>query len=178
MTLPDVTVRPATLTDAPVMAAYVNTLFAEGLDVLYRRDGRVLTDEDERNYIHETGAVRSNLLLVAVRNGEMIGLLDFHAHREPQRAHAGEFGMSVARAHRGSGVGRELLNGLLAWVGTERRVNRVELQVFSNNERAIRLYESLGFAHEGRKARAVRVGNAYVDMLDMARVWPFEPAWP
>ena len=53
-------------------------------------------------------------------------------------------------------------------------MNRVELQVFANNAQAIHLYETLGFAHEGRRVRAVRVPGGYLDLLDMARVWPFE----
>ena len=52
---------------------------------------------------------------------------------------------------------------------------RLELTVFSDNHRAIRLYESLGFVHEGtHRAYAMRHGR-YADANVMARLHPAQP---
>lgn len=49
---------------------------------------------------------------------------------------------------------------------------RVELEVFSDNEGAIRLYESLGFQKEGLQRMATVRGGRYVDEYLMARLRP------
>ena len=49
---------------------------------------------------------------------------------------------------------------------------RVELEVFTDNQRAIRLYERFGFETEGvRRMAAVRQGR-YADLQVMARLRP------
>jgi len=50
----------------------------------------------------------------------------------------------------------------------ELNLNRVDLSVLATNERAIGLYESLGFRHEGRLREAQFRSGQYVDVLLMA----------
>jgi putative acetyltransferase len=47
---------------------------------------------------------------------------------------------------------------------------RVELEVYPDNVRAIRLYESCGFEHEGRKKKALWRHGEHQDILMMARL--------
>lgn len=163
----DIRVRTAVEQDAPRLTQYLSELFAERLPVLFRRD-RVPTVEEERAFIRSLAASSRSVLLVAEANGKVVGMLDFHGHPEPQRAHAGEFGMSSARDWRGRGVGTRLLEHLLEWA-PNRGFHRIELRVFSNNPGAIRLYERFGFVVEGRQVNAVKVDDGYVDILYMAK---------
>lgn len=57
--------------------------------------------------------------------------------------------MWTAPAHRQRGVGRLLVDEVLAWARL-RKVHTLLLMVTSNNEPAIRFYERLGFARTGR----------------------------
>ena len=60
-----------------------------------------------------------------------------------------------AMAHRrhtaGVGIGRALIESLLDITDNGLMLKRVELSVFTDNERAVRLYESLGFVIEETK---------------------------
>jgi RimJ/RimL family protein N-acetyltransferase len=47
-------------------------------------------------------------------------------------------------------------------------LNRIYLQVFANNPRAIRAYEKAGFIHEGRKRQAEFRDGQYIDVLLMS----------
>lgn len=58
---------------------------------------------------------------------------------------------------------------LLDWAD-ERGVVRIALEVVETNLGAIRLYESLGFEHEGRLRCRTKLGGAYFDNYLMARV--------
>ena len=48
------------------------------------------------------------------------------------------------------------------------RITRLELQMFENNPAAIRLYQHLGFEHEGRRRRTIAIGGTRIDSLIMA----------
>lgn len=163
----EIHVRTAVEGDASRLQQYVADLFAERLPVLFLRD-KAPTVDDERHFIREMATSPRSLLLVAEVDGDIVGMLDFHGYAEPQRSHAGELGMSTAKAWRGRGVGSALLKHLLAWTDAH-GFRRVELRVFSNNPDAIRLYERFGFVVEGRQVDAVRVGDGFVDLLYMAR---------
>jgi ribosomal-protein-alanine N-acetyltransferase len=63
--------------------------------------------------------------------------------------------LGVATAHRRGGIGRALVEGLLDEL-RERGVRVVYLEVRESNAAARRLYESMGFAAVGRRARYYR----------------------
>ncbi|MDR7272495.1 putative acetyltransferase [Pelomonas saccharophila] len=118
----------------------------------------------------------AELFLVAEREGRVIGSAGLHpAATQLRRRHAMMMGISVLSEAQGQGVASALMKALLDYADNWAQVLRVELTVFSDNERAIRLYERYGFEHEGRhKAYALRDG-VYVDALAMARLHPRQP---
>lgn len=60
----------------------------------------------------------------------------------------------------GKGIGSSAMSLILEFAFGELNLHRVCLQVFSFNERAIKLYEKMGFSHEGRLRHALyRSGN-------------------
>lgn len=116
-------------------------------------------------------------VLVAECQDRVVGMAGLHVKRGKQR-HSGEIGMMVHDQYQGRGVGRKLLQALLDLADTHLGLVRVELEVLADNPRAIRLYESCGFEHEGRKRRAIFRRGGYVDLLIMGRTStpPLTPA--
>jgi ribosomal protein S18 acetylase RimI-like enzyme len=57
-------------------------------------------------------------------------------------------GMVVAAAHRGRGIGRQLLSTAIA-KSRERAASRIELEVYAHNSAAIALYRAFGFIESG-----------------------------
>jgi RimJ/RimL family protein N-acetyltransferase len=58
---------------------------------------------------------------------------------------------------------------LLLRIGFEKlNLNRVALEVFENNPRAIRAYEKAGFVHEGRRRQGIYKNGQYLDILLMS----------
>jgi len=58
--------------------------------------------------------------------------------------------ISVAKQEQGRGIGRELLKTMMVKLRID-GVRRIYLEVRESNRRAIRMYESLGFSHNGRR---------------------------
>lgn len=110
------------------------------------------------------------LKLVALHQGLVIGNLGLEAFSRMRRAHAGSFGMGVAAAWQGKGVGSMLLAAALEVADNWMNLHRVELTVYADNEAAIGLYRKFGFEAEGLlRDYAVRDGQ-WVDTLSMARL--------
>ncbi len=79
-------------------------------------------------------------------------------------------GLYVHTDYQNQGVGTALMKVLLDLADNWLMLVRVELEVFADNERAIHLYEKLGFEKEGLlRMTTVRDGR-YVDDCKMARI--------
>lgn len=167
MTFKSFEIRAGVLDDAASLQAYMTNLVSENLPVLFRKE-RPPTLEEERLFIGKLLSESNSILLVAVVDDEVIGVLDFHGGKG-QRSHGGEFGMAVAKPWRRRGVATALVSRLLAWAG-ENGIRRVGLQVFQNNSPAIRFYERLGFSHEGRLVEAIELDGKFIDLLQMSKL--------
>jgi RimJ/RimL family protein N-acetyltransferase len=67
-------------------------------------------------------------------------------------------------ANRGRGYGTDATRVLLRYAFMEMNLNRVGLEVFSNNERAIASYKKVGFIHEGTVRDYIFRDGQYLDM--------------
>jgi RimJ/RimL family protein N-acetyltransferase len=87
---------------------------------------------------------------------------------DKQRHKAAVIGMYVAPEAAGRGVGRALLNELLARASRVEGLRQIQLLVGSRNEAARKLYESLGFRKYGCEVGALNVGGVFHDADLMA----------
>ncbi|WP_342360141.1 GNAT family N-acetyltransferase [Terrarubrum flagellatum] len=107
--------------------------------------------------------------IVALRDGVVVGQAGLE-RQGGRRSHAARLGMGVHDDHCGQGVGGTLLKALIDAADDWLDLRRIELTVYADNARAIRLYEKFGFEKEGvLRAYAFRAG-VYVDALAMARL--------
>ncbi|WJR77485.1 GNAT family N-acetyltransferase [Bradyrhizobium sp. NP1] len=86
---------------------------------------------------------------------------------EKERHKAALWGMYVRPAARRSGVGRRLVEAVLAHAA--KLVEQLQLAVVSGNDDALRLYRNAGFVEYGREMRALRQDGRYLDEILMAR---------
>ncbi|MCP3030799.1 GNAT family N-acetyltransferase [Halobacillus sp. A1] len=68
----------------------------------------------------------------------------------------------------GSGYGKEVMNILLDYSFSEMNLHKLYLRVFSFNERAIKLYESLGFLKEGEQKEHIFRNGKWHGIITMA----------
>lgn len=106
--------------------------------------------------------------VAVVDGGRIIGNAEITKVRDHMKfRHRGYLGISIREAYWGLGIGRQMIVFLL----DEARKNgfeQVELGVFSDNERAIRLYESCGFLQMGKVPRAFKLKDgSYRDEILM-----------
>jgi RimJ/RimL family protein N-acetyltransferase len=125
------------------------------------------TIDEEKAWIHSHN--QNGLLLVAEDNQSIIGILNFRLSTSKKFSHKGFFGMSIQEAYTNKGIGATLITRLIDWAKADNRVEKISLEVFSNNDRAIHLYSKLGFREEGRLVKNAKLGpNEYVDDIIMS----------
>ncbi|GAB4580523.1 MAG: N-acetyltransferase [Anaerolineales bacterium] len=107
--------------------------------------------------------------LVACVEDEIVGQLYLQTSPRPRRKHAGQIGMAVRDDFQGQGIGSALMQAAVDMADNWLNLLRLELEVFTDNEPAVRLYKKFGFEIEGTlKKYGFRAGE-YVDVYAMAR---------
>ena len=163
-------IRPAEVADAAALLDYFETVSGES-DFLTFGPGEFGISLAEEEAVLKKVATRDNeLYVVGAVDGRIVGVLTFSAGERPRLRHVGEFGLSILKAYWGLGVGSLLLDRLLEWARRGQVINKINLRVRSDNERAIRLYERKGFVREGTTSRESRIGGTYFS-CDPHGVW-------
>ena len=112
---------------------------------------------------------RPSCLMVEMLDGEAIGHVVFAEHRADARSIALSLMIGEA-AHRGQGLGKDLVETCLALCFDEWNLHRVWLRSEASNVRAHRLYVGCGFAHEATLRDAAFFDGRYEDVLLFAKL--------
>jgi ribosomal protein S18 acetylase RimI-like enzyme len=117
-------------------------------------------------------SVRSNIAqdlpqFVAVEGNTVVGWCDISPKMLQGFTHCGRLGMGVYKTWRGTGIGKRLLMATLD-KAREKKLERVELEVWASNLPAIELYKKTGFAIEGVKKKGRKLDGVYDDVVCMA----------
>jgi len=98
--------------------------------------------------------------------GKVIG--DVNLHNRDRRSGVSAFGIGIYDPeYLSQGYGREAIALLLDWAFRIQNYQRIWLDTWATNQRAIRCYQSLGFVEEGRQRRHLFVNGEYVDTVLM-----------
>src|SRR5512139_2009064 len=106
--------------------------------------------------------------LVACVDGEVVGQLGLHTSPDrPRRRHAGQIGMAVRDDWQGKGVGTALMQAAIDLADKWVNLSRLELEVYTDNEPAIKLYQKFGFTIEGTSINYAFRDGQFVDVYLM-----------
>ena len=156
-----VTIRPVRLEDARDVHA-LRVMEGVRETILALPSERV---SDTEEFIRST----KEHLMVAEVDGRVVGMAGLVIPFMARQRHTAVVGIMVHTDYQGRGIGRALMEALLDIADNWLMLKRVELSVFTDNERAVRLYESLGFVVEGTKRYAAVKNGVHADEYLMAR---------
>jgi ribosomal protein S18 acetylase RimI-like enzyme len=104
---------------------------------------------------------------VAVDAGAVVGWCDaIPGDAAKGMSHVARMGMAVAKEYRRQGIGRRLMESVID-KARRKRLEKIELSVYSTNQGAVALYLAAGFVVEGKKRRGRLVDGTYDDILLM-----------
>lgn len=102
----------------------------------------------------------------------LIGTAGLTVYANHRMRHSGAIGIMIHKDYQNQGVGSALLSKLMDVADNWLMLVRIELTVFEDNARAIRLYERFGFEKEGIKRLAAIRNGKYENEYIMARIKP------
>jgi L-amino acid N-acyltransferase YncA len=159
------TIRPAALADADAICRIYNQGIEDRLATLET----ILRTPDERRAWLEGRSPR-HPVLVAERGGAIVGWASLNAFN-PRACydHVGDFSLYVERAARGSGIGRRLLEALIARARAL-GYHKLVLAAFPYNTAGCALYERCGFRTVGIYREQGVLDGKWVDVILMEQL--------
>ena len=153
---------------------------AEGINALRIMDGvreNILGITSERicrskSFIESLGNDAHMYVAEIIENGEskIIGTVGLHVFQSPRLRHSASIGIMVHKDYQERGIGKKLMATVIDLADNWLMLKRLELGVFTDNTRALKLYKSFGFEIEGtKKFSAIRNGK-YTDEYIMGRI--------
>ena len=160
-----VTVRRATVDDAPGVAAVINAVIAEGRYTLFDRP---FSDDEERTFIASLNA--RSVLHIAVEGGVVVGAqcVDRFATYADSVSHIAHVGTWLLPDARGRGIGKRLWAESLAFA-RDHDYRKIVISVLAHNENALRFYRSVGFTDIGVARQHVQLKGEYHDEIFLER---------
>jgi diamine N-acetyltransferase len=136
----------------PALSALAKRTWSDDFGEGVCREDEETELEEGRSENYFVEALREMVILVAEQDGVLLGYVQLGdvgiAEVEVQPGDRGLHRLYVETNLQGQGVGRRLLEAAL-WHPWLAEARRIFLQVWEENDRAVRLYESLGFQRFG-----------------------------
>jgi|SRR5579859_1621770 len=110
-------------------------------------------------------------VFVADVQGKAAGFTSVRVSSGRQR-HVGYIAMAVHDKYQGQGIGKMLLLTVIDLADNWLNLVRLELDVYTDNERAIHIYQQFDFEIEGQKRLDAFRSGSYIDSYMMARLCP------
>jgi len=157
-------IRPARPADLHALAALARRTWLDAFGDSVAPEDAAAEAEKGRSEERFARVLPERVILVAEEDGELVGYAELGPVDIPEvEAGAGDVELHrlyVETPLQGRGIGRALLDAVLAHPDAA-GPNRVFLQVWERNERALRLYERAGFRRSG--STRFRIGGELVE---------------
>jgi RimJ/RimL family protein N-acetyltransferase len=104
------------------------------------------------------------LMFGAYDNKLLVGICGFMRENQRKSRHRGVIvQMFVKEKYQGKGVGERLIRSIVKYAFSVAAVEQLTLGVVTTNEKALRLYEKLGFQEYGVHYKYFKIGDRYFD---------------
>jgi ribosomal protein S18 acetylase RimI-like enzyme len=162
MDVNEVVIKRATSADAKAVSEIISAAVEEGKYTAMR----MFTEPEERAYI-ESLSERETIFIAEV-SGKAIGIqtIDTPCKWSDKMDHVGMMGTFILEGYRSLGIGKLLAKHTLAFA-QEHGYEKIIIMVMSDNDRAVRYYESIGFIRVGIHRKHVKLGCDYKDEVAM-----------
>lgn len=165
-----VILRSACEDDAEDLIKYLKETAKETPYLLREEDEINLAVEDEKDFINMRLEMDKALMLVAYIDGKHVGCCSFSPVAPFKRiAHRCDMAIALYQEYCGFGIGSIMLETALRFA-KEAGYEQAELEVVSNNTKAIKLYEKCGFKKYGTKPDSMKYSDGSYASMDWMMV--------
>jgi RimJ/RimL family protein N-acetyltransferase len=163
-----VEIRKAVISDAPAWNKLITSVKSEDLPVLYK-NSVIITVESTTKYLKRILENEGSFVLLCFDGEEIIGSIDLIRKSRIEEQHVALIGMCVLNHYRRKGIGTRLLEKLEEVCREEKKIRKIEFDVFSNNEIAMSLYKKLNYEIEGIRKKSIVKNGKEIDIINMGK---------
>lgn len=157
--------------EAEAMLDYLREISGETHFMVRYPDEVSMSLEEEKEYLNRQLTSENSFMLLARVDGCLAGNVAVNGMGVNRKMnHRASLGIAVRKAYWGLGIGSVLMEAAICQAGML-GYEQLELGVFSDNDRASRLYHKFGFEEWGVTKRAFRLDDGtYRDEIIMGRL--------
>jgi RimJ/RimL family protein N-acetyltransferase len=159
----EILLRPVEEKDAEDIIRHVETIVKAGR-YLQKEEPHSL--QEEVQFINEVKS-KGNMYTAVERSGKVVGIARVLKGELQMKKHTGIFRTWIHPDSQGLGIGKEVMKYTLSW-GQSNNLHKLWLTVFSGNEKAVKVYEKVGFIIEGIQKNQVIIDGQFEDEIFMA----------
>lgn len=163
-------IRRVELKDAKSLIEHSDQV-AKETNFLGREVGELnVTVEEESRIISRWNSSKLTNFLVGVDGDKIIASCIISGREGRQRiSHVVTLGISVNKEYWGKGIATTMIEKQIQY-SRDNGIKKINLEVMTNNVKAIKLYKKLGFKIEGTNTLAICVNGQYIDNYYMGLI--------
>ncbi|SFD68704.1 Protein N-acetyltransferase, RimJ/RimL family [Lentibacillus persicus] len=148
-------IRPIESNDAKEFLELNKRVDASGF-MLHEPGERNTTVDQQKEAIEKVLSEERSAFFVAESAGTLAGFIAAFGGKMKRNKHSAYIALGVHDAFYGQGIATSLIERVYEWAN-EMGISRLELTVIKDNEKAINLYQKMGFQIEGEKIHSLMI---------------------
>lgn len=150
---------------------FMNQVAGETDFLVMDESGFRFTPDELARIFEQSISSPNQLHLLALCGDEVIGAVTVRGSRQYRVSHIGTIFIAVRKEYWGKKIGRILLEEVITWASENDVIKRLELTVQVRNDRAVSLYQKMGFEIEGTQKRGARTDEGeWLDLYYMGKL--------
>ncbi|WP_034447654.1 GNAT family N-acetyltransferase [Butyrivibrio sp. AE2032] len=162
-------IREAVSDDAEKMISYLNQVGGESDYLMHGENEFNVPVEGVKRKLAMSKDSENSVVLIAVENDQIIARAELDGYYPARIRHRAKFSISVRKDYWNQGIGTEMLKRIIEQA-KDMKIAVIELEVISDNVRAIHLYRKMGFADIGIYKEYFYVDGMFKDAVVMQKI--------
>ena len=162
-------IREAVPDDAENMISYLNRVGGESDNLMHGANEFKVPVEGVKRKLAMSKDSENSIILIALDNDRIIARAELDGYYPARIRHRAVLSISVKKEYWNRGIGTDMLNRLIEQA-KKMKLRVIELEVISDNARAISLYHKMGFSDIGLYKDYFNVKGIFKDAVIMQKV--------
>ena len=165
--LDNINFRNPKIEDAEEIIKFYQKMGGETTFLSFEENEYPLDEEEQKKSIEYMQKEPHCTMIIAFADKEIVGIGTIYSESKVKAKHCGGLGIVVKKAYQGMGIGTHIMSQLIEFCKTNGVTTKISLETRCDNQKAVTLYENLGFEVEGRLRNAALVEGVYHDVYVM-----------
>ena len=158
--------RELDLGDGEAVVDYLNKVGGETNFLTFGKEGISYTIQQEKVLLRNMKETKGNYMIGGYLKNKLVTVGSITSSSKERLKHKADVGISVLKDYWNIGIGSQMMEYLI-FLCRKNSFRKIDLIVYENNERAIKLYEKLGFVKEGLLTRDVLIDGVFYSSYHM-----------